>query len=172
MSSRRPPRRGAQKYNINNDIDVRLGSSRPPADGCAKTSPVDAPSPAITRRARPAKRAGAPAKIPGAVAGSSLPRRWQVATALDAPASVRRVLGGYNPARLVWADPDHRYVIVRESLIRGDRSAVRWLRSVLRPGEIRELVRRNRGTGCNESERQRLRKTLRLNSTDIPIRPF
>ena len=103
---------------------------------------------------------------------ASLPRCWQVATALDAPASVRRVLGGYNPARLVWADPDHRYVIVRESLIRGDRSAVRWLRSVLRPGEIRELVRRNRGTGCNESERQRLRKTLRLTSTDIPIRPF
>jgi hypothetical protein len=100
------------------------------------------------------------------------PRRSRVGTALDAPASVRRVLSGYKPGALVWADPDHRYVIVRASLVRGDRSAVRWLRSVLRPGEIRELVRRNRGTGCNESERQKLRKALRLSSTDIPVRPF
>jgi hypothetical protein len=84
---------------------------------------------------------------------------------------VRRVLEAYDPGTLVWADPDHRYVIVRESLIRGDRRAVRWLRSVLRPAEIRELVRRNRGSGCNELERQQLRKTLRLTSTDIPVRP-
>ena len=82
------------------------------------------------------------------------------------------MLEGFNPAALVWADPDHRYVIVRESLIRGGHRAVRWLRSVLRPGEIRELVRRNRGTGCNESERRRLRKSLRLSSTDIPVRPL
>ena len=120
---------------------------------------MDAPTPVGNRRTRVAKR-------------GSLPRRWQVATAQDAPASVRRVLDGYNPARLVWADPDHRYVIVRASLVSGDRSAVRWLRSMLRPDEIRELVRRNRGTGCNESERQRLRKTLRLTSSDIPVRPL
>lgn len=93
-------------------------------------------------------------------------------TALDAPASVRRVLEDFDPAALVWADPDHRYVIVRESLIRGDRRAVRWLRSVLPHREIRELVRRNRGTGCNESERQRLRKKLRLTPKDIPVRPM
>ena len=86
--------------------------------------------------------------------------------------ALEHALERYDPAALVWADPDHRYVIVRESLIRGDRSAVRWLRSVLRPAEIRELVRRNRGSGCNETERQRLRKTLRLSSTDIPVRPL
>jgi hypothetical protein len=95
-----------------------------------------------------------------------------VATALDAPASVRRVLKRFDPGRLVWADPDHRYVIVRESLVRGDRQAVLWLRSVLRPSEIRELVRRNRGTGCNEVERRKLRKKLRLTDTDIPVRPL
>jgi hypothetical protein len=99
-------------------------------------------------------------------------RRPQVATAQDAPASVRRVLRRFGPASLVWADPDHRYVIVRESLVRGDSGAVRWLRSVLRPSEIRELVRRNRGTGCSEPERQKLRKKLRLTSTDIPVRPI
>ena len=93
-------------------------------------------------------------------------------TALDAPASVRRVLEDFNPASLCWADPDHRYVIVRKSLVRGDRRAVQWVRSVLPHQEIRELVRRNRGTGCNEIERQRLRKTLRLGPKDIPVRPL
>ena len=93
-------------------------------------------------------------------------------TALDAPASVRRVLEDFDPAALCWADPDHRYVIVRESLVRGDRRAVQWLRSVLPHREIRELVRRNRGTGCNETERQRLRMTLRLGPKDIPVRPL
>ena len=100
------------------------------------------------------------------------PRGSRVVTALDAPASVRRVLEDFNPAALCWADPDHRYVIVRESLVRGDRRAVQWLRSVLPHSEIRELVRRNRGTGCNETERQRLRKTLRLTPKDIPVRPL
>jgi hypothetical protein len=140
---------------------------------------VRPPSSDATRRARGASGAksnSTRAKASGTVVAIPRPRQSRVATALDAPASVRRALERalerYDPAALVWADPDHRYVIVRESLIRGDRSAVRWLRSVLRPAEIRELVRRNRGSGCNETERQRLRKTLRLSSTDIPVRPL
>ena len=116
--------------------------------------------------------------LPGSVALAarrathSPARGSRVVTALDAPASVRRVLEDFDPAALCWADPDHRYVIVRESLVRGDRRAVQWVRSVLPHREIRELVRRNRGTGCNEIERQRLRKTLRLGPKDIPVRPL
>ena len=108
----------------------------------------------------------------GSKSAATQSRGSRIVTALDAPASVRRVLEDFNPAALCWADPDHRYVIVRESLVRGDRSAVQWLRSVLPHREIRELVRRNRGTGCNETERQRLRKTLRLSPKDIPVRPL
>jgi hypothetical protein len=99
-------------------------------------------------------------------------RRPRVATADDAPAAVGRLLEGYRPATLVWADPDHRYLIAREIMVRGDAAAVRWLRSVLPLGEIRELVRRNRGTGCSEPERKKLRKKLRLTAADIPIRPY
>jgi hypothetical protein len=98
-------------------------------------------------------------------------RRPRIATAKDAPATVSHLLVSYHPSRLVWADPDDRYVIAREILVRGDRAAVRWLRSVLSPGEIRELVRRNRGTGCTEAERKKLRKKLRLTTVDIPVRP-
>jgi hypothetical protein len=97
-------------------------------------------------------------------------RRPRVATAQDAPGAVRRLLKSYDPAALVWADPDHRYLVTREILVRGDQAAVRWLRSLLRPVEIRELVRRHRGAGCSEPERVKLRKKLRLKAADIPIR--
>jgi hypothetical protein len=99
-------------------------------------------------------------------------RRPRVATAQDGPQTVRRLLKSFHPAALVWADPDHRYVIAREILVRGDRAALRWLRSVLRPMEIRELVRRHRGSGCSEPQREKLRKKLRLTAADIPIRPY
>ena len=120
-----------------------------------------------TRRTSARKR-----RTGGSKTDTSSARGSRVVTALDAPASVRRVLEDFDPAALCWADPDHRYVIVRESLVRGDRRAVQWVRSVLPHREIRELVRRNRGTGCNEIERQRLRKTLRLGPKDIPVRPL
>src|SRR4249919_4320438 len=104
---------------------------QPPARtvGCARTVPVQPPPPASPKRASGQKRSSASAKA--AAAAARPPRGSRVVTALDAPASVRRVLEDFDPAALVWADPDHRYVIVRESLIRGDRRAVRWLRSVL-----------------------------------------
>jgi len=99
-------------------------------------------------------------------------RRPRVATAQDAPGAVRRLLRGYRAGALVWADPDHRYLIAWHILVRGDQTAVRWLRSQLRPSDIRDLVVRHRGHGCSEPEREKLRKKLRLTPADIPIRPY
>jgi hypothetical protein len=39
---------------------------------------------------------------------------------------VRRLRKSYEPAALEWAEADHRYVIVREILLRGDEAAARW----------------------------------------------
>lgn len=99
-------------------------------------------------------------------------RRPRVATAQDAPGAVRRLLRDYDAGALVWADPDHRYLIAWHILVRGDEIAVRWLRSLLRPSEVRDLVRRHRGHGCSEPEREKLRKKLRLTPAEIPIRPY
>ena len=95
-----------------------------------------------------------------------------ILTAAEAPETVRRLLKSYDVAALKWAESDHRYAIVREILVRGDDQAARWLHKVLRRVEIRELVRRYRGAGCNEPERQKLRKEFRLTVDDIPSRPY
>ena len=98
--------------------------------------------------------------------------RWSTGarptTALDAPAPVRRLLRKYDPVRLRWANEDHRYVIVREILLRGGERALQWLRSMLASRAIRELVRSYRGAGCDDPERQKLRRVLRLTIADIP----
>jgi ribosomal protein L15E len=93
-------------------------------------------------------------------------------TAAEAPEAVRRLLKSYDVAALKWAESDHRYAIVREILVRGDDEAARWLHKILRLSEIRELVRRYRGAGCSEPERQKLRKEFRLTVDDIPSRPY
>ncbi len=98
--------------------------------------------------------------------------RSPILTAAEAPETVRRLLKSYDVAALKWAESDHRYAIVREILVRGDDQAARWLHKVLRRAEIRELVRRYRGAGCNEPERQKLRKEFRLTVDDIPSRPY
>jgi hypothetical protein len=98
--------------------------------------------------------------------------RTPIATAAEAPVAVQRLLKSYDVAALKWGEPDHRYAIVREILARGDGHAVRWLRKALRPAELRELVQRYRGAGCNEPERQRLRRKLGLTVNDIPGRPY
>jgi hypothetical protein len=98
--------------------------------------------------------------------------RWSnqsgIVTALDMPAPVRRLLKGHARARLRWANGDHRYVVVREILLRGDSRAVQWLRRVLSVRTIRDLVRSYRGSGCDEPERRKLREVLRLTTSDIP----
>jgi hypothetical protein len=99
-------------------------------------------------------------------------RRPRVATAKDAPGAVKRALRNCNPAELIWADPGHRYMIAWQVMVRGAPAAVKWLRNLLRPKDIRELVRRNRGVGCTEPEREKLRKKLRLSSVEIPVRPY
>ena len=98
--------------------------------------------------------------------------RAEIITASDAPVEVRRLLKSYDPAALRWADPTDRYEIVREILVRGDDEARRWLRRVLRRDEVRELIRLNRGAGCSEPQRAKLRRELRLTTNDIPIRPY
>jgi hypothetical protein len=102
--------------------------------------------------------------------------RWAdrpaILTAADAPVTVRRLLKSYDVTALKWAESDHRYAIVRAILVKGDAQAARWLRKALRPTEVRELVQRYRGAGCNEPERQKLRKQLRLTVNDIPERPY
>jgi hypothetical protein len=107
------------------------------------------------------------------VARRAAAARWsksRILTAAEAPPPVRRLLKGYDPAQLRWAKSNHRYVIVREVLLRGDDRAVSWLRGFLFPREIRELVRRHRGAGCNELERRKLRAALHLTADDIPAR--
>jgi hypothetical protein len=98
--------------------------------------------------------------------------RRSVVSAAEAPDVVRRLLKGYDVSTLSWANPDHRYAIVRAILVRGDDQAAHWLGSILRRNEVRALVRQYRGAGCNEPERRKLRRELRLTVSDIPNRPY
>jgi hypothetical protein len=98
--------------------------------------------------------------------------RRPVPSAAEAPDVVRRLLKGYDVSTLTWANPDHRYAIVRAILVRGDDQAAHWLGSMLRRNEVRALVRQYRGAGCNEPERRKLRRALRLTVSDIPNRPY
>jgi hypothetical protein len=133
------------------------------------------------RRSEIAKQAGAAraralsASERQAVARRAAAARWSpkalILTAAEAPAAVRRLLKSYDPGQLRWEKLNHRYVIVREVLLRGDERAVSWLRGLLFPRELRELIRRYRGAGCNEVERQKLRTALHLTADDIPARP-
>lgn len=93
-------------------------------------------------------------------------------TGKDAPEAVRRLLKSYDPAALLWADPDHRYAIVREIIVRGDQEARAWLSDIMNREQVRELVRRYRGAGCNEPERQKLRAEFGLSTDEIPERPY
>jgi hypothetical protein len=95
-----------------------------------------------------------------------------VPSAAEAPDVVRRLLKGYDVSTLSWANPDHRYAIVRAILVRGDDQAAHWLGRILPRNEVRALVRRYRGAGCNEPERRKLRRELRLTVSDIPNRPY
>ena len=130
------------------------------------------------RRREIAKQAGAArarslsASERQAVARRAAAARWspksRIVTAAEAPAAVRKLLKSYDPAQLLWAKLNHRYVIVREVLLRGDDRAVSWLRGLLYPRELRDLIRRHRGAGCDEIERRKLRAALHLTLDDIP----
>ncbi len=99
-------------------------------------------------------------------------KRPVIRTAAQAPEAVRRLLKSYDVGALRWRNPDHRYAVVRAILVSGDEQAARWLRESLPRAKVRELVRQYRGAGCNEPERRKLRKELRLTINDIPIRPY
>jgi hypothetical protein len=128
----------------------------------------------IARRAGAARARALSASERQAVARRGAAARWgpkaRIVSALEAPAAVRRLLKEYDPSRLRWAKRDHRYVIVREILLRGDDRSVSWLRRLLFPRELRDLIRRYEGAGCNELERQKLRAALHLTVDDIPAR--
>jgi hypothetical protein len=93
-------------------------------------------------------------------------------TAADAPESVQKLLKSYDPGKLRWSIPGHRYEIVIAALTRGDREAKRWLWSVLSRDQVRKLVREFRGAGCAEPTRRLLRRQLKLSKVDIPPRPY
>jgi hypothetical protein len=128
----------------------------------------------IAKHAAAARALSLSASERQAVARRAAAARWspksRILTALEAPAAVRRLLENYDPAQLRWAKLNHRYVIVREVLLRGDDRAVSWLRGLLFPRELRGLVRRYQGAGCSEIERRKLRATLHLTVDDIPAR--
>jgi hypothetical protein len=98
--------------------------------------------------------------------------KFTIDTAAQAPVAVRRLLKSYDPAELHWSSPNDRYAIVREILLKGDDDARAWLGGILRPAQVRELVRSYRGAGCREPDRERLREVLRLSRSDIPVRPY
>lgn len=108
------------------------------------------------------------------VARRAAAARWfhrsQIVTAVEAPVAVRKLLKGYDPNGLRWAKLDHRYIIVREIVVRGDGRAMKWLAKMLSAREVRELVQRYAGAGCAEPERQKLRSALGLTINDIPAR--
>jgi hypothetical protein len=112
----------------------------------------------------------------GGLARRAARARWAAkpapVTASDAPIEVRRLLKSYDPSALRWSKPNVRYLIVTEILVRGDGAAKRWLRGVLRREQVRHLVRRFRGAGCNEPQRAKLRRELRLSVRDVPRRPY
>ena len=64
--------------------------------------------------------------------------RRSVLSAAEAPDVVRRLLKGYDVSTLSWANPDHRYAIVRAILVRGEDQAAHWLGSILRRNEVNE----------------------------------
>ena len=98
--------------------------------------------------------------------------RNALVTAADAPESVRQLLKSYDPKALRWRVRNDRYAIVIAILTRGGEEARQWLRNVLSHAEIRALVRQYGGSGCAEPDRVKLRKQLRLTTTDIPTRPY
>lgn len=150
--------------------------------GGAKGGPARAMALSARRRQEIARKAGrARARTLSlsdrkALASRAALARWanrpMIRTAAQAPEAVRRLLKSYDLGALAWANPDHQYAIVRAILVRGDAQAARWLRGVLPETKVRELVRHYRGAGCNEPERRRLRKELRLTLNDIPSRPY
>jgi len=148
--------------------------------GGAKGGPARAKALSARRRREIATRAAnARALSMSAAERQDLARRaaaarWSrqpIATAADAPPSVKRLLWRYDPSSLEWAKPEHRYLMLREILVRGDDRASEWVHRLLTPRQIRDLVRRYRGAGCSEGERQKLRRTLRLSMRDVPPGP-
>lgn len=162
---------------MKNPHAVALGRLGGPKGGRARARAL---SP--TRRSQIASAAGtARARLLSSAERQALARkaavaRWarqrRISTLDEAPVAVRRLLKSYDPAKLLWSDPDARYAVVREILVRGDEAARRWLRALLPRDEVRSLVRRYRGAGCNEVARRKLRAQLRLSVKDIPSRAY
>jgi hypothetical protein len=118
-----------------------------------------------------ARAAAAPPGRRGAARARWAAKRAPV-TASDAPTEVRQLLKSYDRSALRWSDANDRYEIVREILVRGDSEAKKWLRGVLDREQVRQLVKRHRGAGCNEPQRAKLRRELRLSVRDIPRRAY
>jgi hypothetical protein len=74
-------------------------------------------------------------------------RHWQGAPARsddgvhteDTPDSVVKLLKSYEPGALLWANRDHRHLMVVAILTGGNEEATEWLWSTLPREEVREL---------------------------------
>ena len=172
MRSNKPPARDLVRSKGKNPHAVALGRLGGTKGGVARAKALSA-----RRRREIARHAGAArARALSAperqeVARRAAAARWfprlNIVSAGEAPGAVLRLLTSYDPDRLLWAKADHRYLVVREILLRGGDRAMKWLRTVLSPRELRELVQRYRGAGCSEPEREKLRAALGLTVNDI-----
>lgn len=93
-------------------------------------------------------------------------------TAASMPIEVQRLMKSYALESLDWAVPADRHAIVAQILTRGDAAAEQWLWSQMTRDEVRSLVRRFAGAGCDEQGRELLRRKLGLSENDVPTRPF
>lgn len=85
---------------------------------------------------------------------------------------MRQLLKTYDPVKLRWQDPAHRWAIVAVILTRGSAAAREWLAGQMTLEELRKLATDLHGAGLNEPDRARVRTELSLSEAEIPRRPF
>jgi hypothetical protein len=89
----------------------------------------------------------------------------------ELPIEIQRLLD--SAARpLQWSVPRERHDIVVEILTRGDTAAENWLWVQSSKEDVRALLRRFGGAGCDDETRDLLRRKMGLSEFDIPPRPF
>lgn len=88
------------------------------------------------------------------------------------PVEVLRLLDSAVARDARWHVPEERHAIVVEILTRGDASAERWLWAQNSRDEVRSLIRRFGGAGCDDEARAVLRRKMGLSERDVPTRPF
>jgi hypothetical protein len=129
---------------------------------------------ATERRARPlqsSRRESEQAPLPEQ---PHVSRAGDLQTALpvqELPVEIQRLLDSVART-LQWSVPRERHDIVVEILTRGDTAAENWLWAQSSKEEVRALLRRFGGAGCDDETRDLLRRRMGLTEFAIPPRPF